>query len=191
MSGLASLPGFDVALPFLLIFSLSYGILQKIKIFSDSAVVNGIISFAVAAIFTSFELLSGALFTLVPIFVIFIFVLFILILIYMFTGASLQEISKVFKKGYIIILLVGVVVSLILLGLQEVFVESFAPEPIEWANASGNFTAREGEIIRGYYFERGMSGFSYIMAHPKVIGTIVLVAILIIISVMITYRPGK
>ena len=104
----------DVILPFLLVFTLVFAILEKSKLLGDGKhQINAIIGFVFAAILVSFTQYIGWLQNLVIFFVVALFIIFIFLLLYGFiwgeTGGDMLKNAEPLKWTLGIIILIAVV----------------------------------------------------------------------------------
>ena len=179
--------------PFLLVFAALYAVTMKIKILTDNPVLNGIVSAAIAYAFVSFgggEWLNA----LLPLFMVFALILIVILLLYRFFGATEEQILSVFKNPVIVLLVVGFVVLLVFVALQDWLIYSDRI-PAWRVNESGQLLPEgqiangtkphvivvngvQYELINGIYYKQGYEGTAYALGSPVVIGGIILLAII-------------
>ncbi len=110
----------DVILPFLLVFALIFAILEKSKILGDEKhQINAIISFVIAAIFTSFSQYSAWLQKFSIFLVIALFVIFIALLLYGFIWGETS--GDMFKNAVWLKWTLGII-ALIAVGWAALYI---------------------------------------------------------------------
>lgn len=124
MANILTIPIFkDIILPFLLVFTLFFAILEKSKLLGEGkSQINAIISFVIAGILISFANAVGIITKMTVFMVISIFILFVFMLIYSFaygdkTGDPLKPGLKTFIG--IVALIAVIVATLIITGYWD------------------------------------------------------------------------
>lgn len=111
---------FTVVFPFLLVMTIVYGILSKIKPFGESPTVNIVIAVITGIIFTSLTSAVKFLNTLLPLFTGALIVIMLLLMVFLFIGIKPESIAGAIKTpaGYTII--IGVIIIFIFISLSAV-----------------------------------------------------------------------
>ena len=188
---------FDFMLPFLLVFALFFGILQKTKFLSEDLNVNAL----VAAVIGFMIALSGAgkfLMALTPYLASLFVILFLLFLIFMFFGAKPTDFFQ--SKGLTItVVIIAVIFVLYVVG--QLYGSTLSN--VSSGEQSVNITeGANGEVIVNENilpspetcdFEHltGQRAMACIMGNPKVLGTVVLLGILALSTFLIVYVSKK
>ena len=189
-------------MPFLLIWTAMYAVTMKLKLPSDRADLNGILSFAMAYMFVAFG--GGKMINaLLPFFMIMFLLLFIGLLLYLFIGAKQENVVKALTSPVMVLVVVGFLVLFTFIALQDWLI--FSDRIPAWkVNESGELipgteivggpvgnisdvigkphsiiiSGVEYELIEGLYYKQGYEGAAYALGQPQVIAGIFIIAIL-------------
>ncbi|MDP8012918.1 MAG: hypothetical protein RAK22_02340 [Nanoarchaeota archaeon] len=109
--------------PFLLVFAIVYGVLEKSEIFKDKHDINSIIALVLAIIFATTNYTLKLTYILLPVAAVIVVVLFLIIVVFSMVqtgfGTGQPKLSKVAK------FILGVIISIILIALLAyIFVPS-------------------------------------------------------------------
>jgi len=201
----------DYIMPFLLIWTAMYAVTMKLKLPSDRADLNGILSFAMAYMFVAFG--GGKMVNaLLPFFMIMFLLLFIALLLYLFIGAKQENVVKALTSPVMVLVIVGFLVLFTFIALQDWLI--FSDRIPAWkVNESGdlipgteivggpvgNISDVEGkphsivvngveyELIEGLYYKQGYEGAAYAMGQPQVIAGIFIIVILGVVVALIVW----
>lgn len=125
---LSSIQSFLPILAFLLVFTVVFAVLAKIKVLGESKFVNLLISFIVAAIFVSVTSATDYVIKITPWFVIFVVsFMFILIII----GFS-DKVPDALKKGLGIVFVIGVLIAFLISAFYTFSSASFIGQVSDW-----------------------------------------------------------
>ncbi|MEK6820692.1 MAG: hypothetical protein AABX71_03195 [Nanoarchaeota archaeon] len=102
---------------FLFVFVIVYALLAKTKLLGDSQLINLIISFIVAIIFSTMASVEEYIETVTPWFVVLVIVLFFILII---IGLSQQKISDIMKPGFVWVFIIALIV-IFLISAVKVF----------------------------------------------------------------------
>jgi len=183
---------FEFFLPFMLVFTVAYAILMKTKVVSDSANVNGVISFVLGFIFA----ISGGgpfLLRLVPFLSIMFIVIFLTLMLFLFFKV---DVSKVLETRGVVTTLIIVVIFFVLFVIAEMYGAQIAGAP---SVATGeNVTidaamqaAPVGRETCDFTQALGPQALSCLMGHPKVLGTVIVLGLLAVGTFFVIYIPKK
>ena len=194
----------NYVIPFILIFAALYAVTMKIKLPSDRADLNGIISFAITYIFIAFG--GGKMVNaLLPAFIIIYLLLFIALLFYQFIGASSASIVKALTMPSMVFLVIAILIVFTFVSLQD-WLSLNDRIPAWQVNSSGDLivqdriggtytgnitntsfedkphsiivNGQEYDLIQGIYYKQGYEGAAYALGQPQVIGGILILIIL-------------
>ncbi len=196
----------NYVIPFLLIWTALYAVLMKLKLVSENAQLNGLIAFAIAYIVVAFGI-GPMINALLPLFIMFALLLIVIILLFSFIGVPGESIASAFKNPGVILIVVGFVVLLTFVALQDWLI--FSDRIPAWkVNESGavlegvshypdNETAQkppkiivngvEYTLIKGMYYKQGYEGTAYAIGNPQVIASIFILAILGVATALIVW----
>ncbi len=162
--------GFQYFLVPLLVGTVLYAALKKIKILGENDELLITISFAVAFLISLIPQFSDFIANLLPYFLGAAVVLFALVMVFMFFGTSEKEIVNALKKpaSYIFLIILTVVLVFYVVSIQ--FGEQFSP----YGNQTGNQTNMQVKIMRE------------IFANPKFLGIIILLTLMAITAYMLS-----
>ena len=181
---------FEFFLPFMLVFVITYAILVKTKVVSDSANVNGVIAFVLGFIFA----LSGGgpfLLRLMPFLSMFFIIIFMTLMLFMFFKV---DVTKVLQDRGVITVVLLIVVFFVFFVIAQIYGAQLAGAK----TATGdNVTVSEGD---GSYIPASMETCDFtqtlgpdalacLIGHPKVLGTAIVLGLLAIGTFFVIYVP--
>ncbi len=172
--GLLDYLGFEYFLVPLFIFTLLFAILQKYKIISEKMDANAVIAFVLAMLTAMFPDLSTFIYRLLPLFVVFLIVGFSVMLFFMFFGLKQNEVVDFIKKPGIVIIIFAISIIIFANVFSSQFGSAFTPGEFEPTNESS-------------YTGTGTQVFARILAHPKVLGTIILLVLLALSTYLVAH----
>jgi len=172
--GLLDYLGFQYFLIPLFVFTLLFAILQKYKIVTDKMDANAIIAFVLAMLTAMFPDLSTFLYRLLPLFVIFSIVGFSVMFFFMFFGLKQEEVITFIKKPGIVIIIFAISTIIFANVFSAQFGSAFVPGEFEPTNESA-------------YTGTGSQVFARILAHPKVLGTVILLILLALSTYLVAH----
>ncbi len=205
----------DYVIPFLLVFTAMYGILTKLKIVSDRADINGLLSFAVAFV----VVMAGAGFwinAIIPLLIMVFLLFFIGYLLFLFLGTPQETILNAVKNPITILFIGGLITLFSIIAVQDWLIYQDRI-PAWMVNESGdlivedtyqgaypeNISSVEGkpstivvngveyQLINGIYYKGGYQGVAYALGTPEVIGAILIFIILAVVTMVITLPRGE
>ncbi|MCK4714584.1 MAG: hypothetical protein KAT35_03345 [Candidatus Aenigmarchaeota archaeon] len=160
----------------LLIFGIIFAVLSKTKAISDKMDANAMVALIVAFLVGLFPEASLFIALFIPIMVMMLLIIFGGVLIYLFMGASAENLGNFFKHP-------GTVVFFLLM-FTVVFAVSFsAIFPQSYTAYAGNATEYSPELFAG------PMGVTATIFHPKVLGTIVFLLLMAISVGAIVAKP--
>lgn len=185
----------ELFIPFIFVFAVVYGILQKTEFISSKTDVNGIISFATAFMTLLFGG-AGFITSVVPLLAIFFLIVVLVALIFNFMGA---EPKKIFEHKSLV-LLIGIICALLVFyvfgKMYGMGAGTVGTSPNVSVNESVNKTvseAGEGEDVLGPEVCKGpVSGelaMRCLIANPKVLGTIIILSLMAMATYLIIKVP--
>src|SRR3989344_4051210 len=134
----------ETILPFLLVFTLVFAVLQKSKILGDNKKqIDAIISLVVGLLLISFGQATGVILQLIP----FLAVSLVIILVFMILVGSFTEQGKFFEKfpkGIKYILIVGVTLAV---AIAVIYITGFWQTVNEWLFVTGGTSGLLANII--------------------------------------------
>jgi len=164
---------FQIIFPFLLVFTLSYAILQKIDLFKDNNSINAFISFLLAVVFLFSDTVRDTLNTAAPWFVLFfIFIIFTLVA-YMALGANSSDIMGVLKSdeySYINIWVITIVIIIVFGSLTHVLAQKGGI-----GTGTNNLTNTTAVKVNSGGGQE--NDFWATIVHPKVLGLVLILLI--------------
>jgi hypothetical protein len=200
----------DYVIPFLLVFAAMYGILTKLKIVSDRADINGLLSFTVAFL----VVMAGAGYwinSILPLLIMVFLLFFIGYLLFLFLGAPQESVLTAIRHPVTLLFIGGLIALFALIGVQDwlVFMDRIPAWMVDeqgeltvedrfQGDYPGNVTDIEGkpssiivegveyQLIEGIYYKGGYQGVAYALGTPEVVGAILIFVILLIVTVAIT-----
>ena len=159
---------FNVIFPILLIFSVLFALLQKIKVLGDSQVINSVVAIAISLMSLLSQTLIDLINFMAPWFVLVFIFLILLLLIYQTLGATEKDILSALKgEKTIQWAVVGVAFVILMAGLGQIIGPSLLPVTQSPA-AEDTTTLAEGGVATGSV-EQNMLATLY---NPKVLGLI-------------------
>jgi len=162
-----SLGLYKTLFPFILIFALVFGLLEKTKAFGDNKTINAIIALIVGLFFVSFLQAITFISLLIPLVVGLIVLLFLLLLIFMFMGVPSETIGKALTNPAAYGLIIIIIIIFVFVALGGAF------PPVSTGAGGGNDVfAKTAEIL-----------FS-----PLVLGTITLLSLFAVAYYFITRK---
>ena len=185
---LGLLTHFAAFFPFLLVFIAAYAILLKFKTFSEERSINAIIAFALASM-TLFSRPAQVLITTAsPWFVVLFMLILLVILAYRLIGVRESQIEKVMESEFgTPHWLIIVFVALILIGsLSIVFGPGLLEDKVEPSIPGVPATGTTTEAGTGTQFTRNVTD---VLFHPKVIGFVALMLIVVFAIRTLMYGP--
>lgn len=178
---LSLLQPFSFIFPFLVVFAIVFAILQKTKLISGSSGINSIIAVAAAFLVILSEKAILLLNFIIPWFAVAIVFFLLLILVFMVFGAKESDIFSAIKSDKAIIwVLLGIILAIMGAGFASVFGQDLtnaAFQPGVEVNVTG-----EGGVATPNYSTNLMAT----LFHPKILGIIVLFAIVIFAVLLLT-----
>lgn len=104
----------DFAFPFLLVFFILFGVLEKLKVFGDDKhMLNAMISFVVGLIFVAAVFPKAIVGNLILFLTVAIVVVFIALLLWGFIAGEIPKIPKGLQAGVAIVVMIAVVIALL------------------------------------------------------------------------------
>jgi len=201
----------NYVIPFLLIWTAMYAVTMKLKLPSDRADLNGILSFAMAYMFVAFG--GGKMLNqLLPFFMIMFLLLFIALLLYLFIGVKQENVVKAMTNPVAVLFVVGMLILFTFVALQDWLV--FSDRIPAWQvnesgdlivedrfgqNYLGNVSDVEGKpnsiivegveytLIEGIYYKQGYEGSAYAIGQPQVIAGMFILIILGVSTALIIW----
>lgn len=172
--GVLQFLGFEFFLVPLLVFTIMLGILQRYKVFTDKTDLNGFAALVIALFVALVPDASTFIFRVTPFFVAFLTVVFSMMMLFMFLGATMEDIREFMRKPFSIILIFVFAMVVSIYVASTIFGDIFVPESPS-PNAS-DYTGNEIQV------------FANILAHPKVLGTIIFLLLLAASTFTIVYQ---
>ena len=170
---LGLLKHFSAIFPFILVFAVSYVILNKVEIFGGekNKQINAIIALALA-VMTLFSPNAIALITFIaPYFLVFMFFIIMLLLVYQFLGVKEKHLERYmqYEFGNIHYWILGVALVIIIMGLSSVFGPSISGDV-----PADEVVTIEGQPVQGEALQQRVVDIIY---HPRVLGLLLLLLI--------------
>lgn len=173
-------------LPFLLVFAILFAVLTKSKYLSESANVNAAIAFAIAFLVA----LSGAgkfIATIAPMFTVLFIILFLLFLIFLFFGMDVKKVMEHRTSISILIIIIGIIFVFYAIG--TLYGSSFYGSSSTGAAATNATKPPIGYETCDFTTSMGGNAFACLLGHPRVLGAIVLLGVMIVATFFIMYVP--
>ncbi len=170
---------FDVVFPFILVWALTFAVLQKTKVSGDSPGINGTIAAAVAFMILLSRSVVDMINFMIPWFAVAIIFFVLLLMIFMMFGLKESDLASAAKDKGVYWTLIGVALIIAMAGFGSVFGQSFleAGGAVQQTAANGTSTTTSAN------FEKNVTATLF---HPKVIGMIVLFIIAIFAVALLT-----
>jgi len=131
----------EMVLPFLLVFTVIFAILEKSKILGDGKrQIDALVSFAISLIFVSYSYATGVISKLMPFLAISAIVILVFMILFamVFVGKEGFEMSKGLKITFGVLIAIGVVIVVLwATGAMDKIIESFSgsgDSSAIWAN---------------------------------------------------------
>jgi hypothetical protein len=160
----------------LLVFTIIFAVLSRSKAISDRMDANAMVAMIVAFFVGLFPEASAFLALFIPIMVMMMLVVFGGVLVYLFMGASTENLGNFFKHPGTLAFFIVMFVVVFGYTISEVFPETY--------------TAYQGDNATDYSVElfAGPEGAMVTLFHPRVLGTIVFLVLIAISAAAITYQ---
>jgi hypothetical protein len=152
-----------------------FGILQKYKVFTDKTDLNAFAALIIALFVALIPEASTFIFRLVPFFVALMTVAFSMAMLFMFLGATTEDIGNFVKKPLTTILIFSFFTIAAIYVASTIFGDVFVP------TATPNATDYTGNDVRV---------LANILSHPKVLGTIIFLLLLAASTFTIVYQTS-
>ncbi len=160
----------------LLIFTIIFAVLSKTKAISDKMDANAMIALIIAFLVGLFPEASQFVALFIPIMIMMLIIIFGGVLVYLFMGASSENIANFFKHPGTLTFFLLMFVVVFSYTLSEVF-------PQTYLAYAGNETEYSPELFAG------PMGVTATIFHPKVLGTIVFLLLMAISVAAIVVKP--
>jgi hypothetical protein len=181
----------SIIFPFILVFAVTYGILQFLKPLGDDKGINSLIAVCIAAILLFSQSAVRIINYAAPWFAVLFIFFFFMILLFRQVGAPSEAIEKVMSSwGTVHWWLLALGILIMLGALSEVYGPRLSPY------GEVNVT-QEGEVVSGVVDETGKpvegdyrTELTKILFHPRVLG-LALLLIIISFAVRVLTEPAK
>jgi len=184
---------FSVIFPVILVWAIVFAMLQKTAVIGKSMGINAVIAVAIALMTLLSQSLLDMVNFIVPWFAVVIIFLVLLALIFMTMGAKEVDLASAVKDKAVYWTLIGIALIIIGAGVGKVLGQSFTEASFPSGTSStqiGNATVPSSMINDGGYISTATPSFEQniygILFHPKVLGLIVLFAVVIFAVAFLT-----
>jgi hypothetical protein len=161
----------------ILVFIIVFGVLMRTKLLSEKMDINGIAAFVIAIMIAMNPALSLFFYNFLPLVTAFMLILFGGILLFMFFGATTEDIAKFFGSTPSWIFFIIMFLVFFTMSLTWTF-PSIYPES---DTGYGNYTVED---------IAGPSGFVLILASPRFLGLISFLLLVGIIGAVIAFQKA-
>ncbi|MBT3297401.1 hypothetical protein HN385_00595 [archaeon] len=170
---------FSIIFPFLLIFSLVFAILQKVKIIGDSPVINAVVAFSAAMLAILSDTVVAMIVFIAPWFVVVFVFLILLLMAFQILGAKDADLALAVRDKSVQWVILGIAIVIILAGFGNVMGQDL----LEQSQQTGETVDSSGELTDSGDFDENLMTTLF---HPKVLGLIVLFGIAIFSVALLT-----
>jgi hypothetical protein len=165
---------FSVIFPILLVFSLVFALLQRVKPLGDSMGINAVIAVTAAFMVLLSETLTQMINFMVPWFVVVFIFFLLLLLIFQIFGATEADFHTVVKDKAVYWAVIGIALVILMAAIGQVLGQSIGPYLDEEGNS--NTTISGGSDVATGDFETNVTATLF---HPKVLGLMIIFAVAI------------
>ena len=162
---------YKVLFPLLLITAVTYGILNKIKVFGDSAGINMTISVVTAFILVSATIAIDFLITLIQYMAVGATIILLVLMVFLFAGVEQKTIGEAMTQPIVY----GTIITMVVVMLFIV-----ASQTIPQIGA-----ATEDDLVGTTVVDKALNT----LFHPTLLGIIALFAVFVVAAYMITREP--
>ncbi len=106
---------------FLLIYAIIYAVLMKVKLLGDSANINAIVAFVLAALFAITPGAMEFVTVIAPWFVVLVIIAFSILLVFMFGGVKMDTIENIFHNSTVYWTIIMLSIIILIGGLTSVY----------------------------------------------------------------------
>jgi hypothetical protein len=162
----------------MLVFVIVFGVLMRTKILSEKMDINGIVALVFALITAMNPMLSLFFYNFLPVATALMLIMFAGILLFMFFGATTEDIAKFFGSTPSWIFFIIIFLVFFMMSLTWTFPGLY---PETEGGGYGNYTVAD---------IAGPGGFVLILASPRVLGLISFLLLVGIIGAVIAYSKS-
>ncbi len=170
---------FDIIFPFLLIFSLIFAILQKIKIIGDSPAINAVVAFCAAILAILSDTVVQMIVFIAPWFVVVFIFLILLLMAFQILGAKDADFALVVRDKSVQWVILGLAIVIILAAFGNVMGQDL----LEQSQTSGESLDAGDDTTGSDDFDENLMSTLF---HPKILGLIVLFGVAIFSVALLT-----
>lgn len=179
---------YDFFLPFLLVFTLVFALLEKLKLASDRSDVNAVIALVLGLIVALTPKAGLYIVSLVPYFVVFLIILFGVMLLFLLTGVSAGDIGKAMHNAGAWVFFIAMSLIIVMVVTSNIFGAGLYPNlTVQTSQGPKNLTQAQ------YCASSPMTGenaFPCIFGNPRFMGAIAVLFAMIFATIMITRKAG-
>ncbi|MBS3063924.1 MAG: hypothetical protein J4445_00545 [DPANN group archaeon] len=180
---------YSVVLPFLLIFALSYALLDKTKVLGDNKFVHAAVSLVLAFLFVSSLGAVKFLTAFLPLISVLILIILFIILIFRFVGVQESSISSALSQSRVYSPIIIIIILFALIAFSQVFPEGALANRPELGDQF-NITQPSSEGVEGLQAFLGEEQ-TRVFFSPSILSLIVLVIIFGVATYYITREPAR
>lgn len=185
---------FSVIYPVILVWAIVFAMLQKTGAIGKSMGINATVAVAISLMTLLSQSLLDMINFIVPWFAVVIIFLVLLVLVFMTMGAKEADLASAVKDKAVYWTLVGIALIIVGAGVGKVLGQSFTEASFQGGSNSviqaNNGTIPPSAINEGGYISTATPSFEQniygILFHPKVLGLIVLFAVVIFAVAFLT-----